>query len=186
MKTEKRRGGVSINRSVDLWPADDRKRGLSWGMPLLFSIQGGNEFLVIFQKRCPRAQAAPLRGSETEIDRGVSWCGDEHFLRFWCAPLRRGSVSKRLDEDGLALKRFGDGASFSVGRPSSLRPRTYCVVIWCPCWRVMKKSHRLALNACDDFPRQIQSLMRTAKTWAFVCWAERRFYKLYHYSEGFI
>lgn len=24
-------------------------------MPLLFSIQGGNEFLVIFQKRCPQA-----------------------------------------------------------------------------------------------------------------------------------
>lgn len=33
-------------------------------MPLLFSIQGGNEFLVIFQKRCPWAQASLRRRLE--------------------------------------------------------------------------------------------------------------------------
>lgn len=60
---EAKEEGVSINRSEDLWPADDRKRALSCGMPLLFFIQGGNEFLVIFQKCCLWAQASAFQGS---------------------------------------------------------------------------------------------------------------------------
>lgn len=78
-------------------------------------------------------------------------------LRFWCVRCSEESVSKRLGEDGLALKRFGEGSELQCGRPvppsepSSLSPRTYCVVTWCSCWRAMKNSHQLALNACSNF-----------------------------------
>lgn len=70
------------------------------------------------------------------------------------------------------------GRLVRLSQPSLSSPRTYCVVIWCSCWRAMKNSHRLALNAslnATTFPRWTQSLMRTAKPPANVCW---RLYKL--------
>lgn len=111
----------------------------SWGMPLLFSIQGGNEFLVIFQKGCPRAQASPLPGDRNRRER-VSWCDDEHFFFF----------SPPFLMVGLALRRFGRGPSLP-SEPSSSSPRTYCVDIWCSRWSAMKNSRQPALSARRNF-----------------------------------
>lgn len=50
IKEKRGKGGASNNRWIDLWPADDRKRGLSGGMPFLFSIQGEEiNFLWFFR-----------------------------------------------------------------------------------------------------------------------------------------
>lgn len=57
--------------------------------------------------------------------------------------------------------------------PCLWSPRTYCVVIWCYCWNVMKNYHQLALNASIDgttFPRWNRCLMGTAKRSVNVCW----------------
>ena len=169
-----------------MWTADDRKKGLSWGMPLLFSIQGGNEFLVIFQKRCLWAQASELQGlwRKTEIDRRVSWCDDGRLSSgFWC----RGSVSKRLDEDGLVFKRVWRWRELQWGRPVRVFVKSknvqYCVIIWCSCWRAMKNSHQLALNASlNAITFQRWTLMNTAKPWVNVCWWQAGL-KLYQYRE---
>ena len=55
----------------------------SWGMPLLFSIQGGNEFLVIFQKGCPWAQASPLPGDRNRRESQLMWWWTLFFARFF-------------------------------------------------------------------------------------------------------
>ena len=108
------------------------------------------------------------------------------FFRFLMRPLHRGSVSKRLDMDGLVFKMFfGDGASFSAGGPSvSLRAifvksenvlsssldvpvgdrwRTPFALLW---------THPSKRRLLHDWNR---SLMDTAKPWANVCWRQARF-----------
>lgn len=125
-----RGGRASINRWVDLWPADDRKNRLSWGMPLLFSIQGGNEFLVIFQKCCPWAQADPVQGSKTQRGRRVGWCGDEHFHAG-----RVDVASNRMRWIELRCASIFGTSKYAL-----------CRHLMSPCWSAMKKSHRLILN----------------------------------------
>lgn len=76
-----------------------------------------------FSETLPAAQASPPRDwGRYRLKSTVEWVDDDdddddkHFLVLM-RPSQRGSISKRLDEDGLAFKRFGRWSEPQCGRP---------------------------------------------------------------------
>ena len=105
----------------------------SWGMPLLFSIQGGNEFLVIFQKGCPWAQASPLPGDRNRRESQLMWWWTLFFARFFDG---RAHVRKGLDADHPSrlnrLRQVQDRIVSTFEVPSGARWRTPISPLWAP------------------------------------------------------
>lgn len=119
--------------------------------------------------------ASRLREKERETDRLMMWWG---LFSFDASIAERSGLievgwGRARAWKSWKWRKLQCGRPVANSGPCSWRPRMYCVVIWCYCWKAMKNYHQLALNASLDvttFPRWNQSLMGAAKRSVNVCW----------------